>query len=68
MTLTPPTYDPVLERSPEDDEAEPASLELRIITRALLQVGRVLPALEPPQRELPPLGGFSTVPIRINPR
>jgi len=45
-----------------------ASLELRIITRALLQVGRVLPALEPPQRELPPLGGFSRVPIRIIPR
>jgi cytochrome P450 len=45
-----------------------ASLELRIITRALLEVGRVLPALEPPQREQHPLGGFSRVPIRINPR
>jgi cytochrome P450 len=42
-----------------------ATLELRVITRALLQKGTLVPALEPPRRERAPLGGFSRVPIRI---
>ena len=43
-----------------------ATLELRVLTRALLQQVRWEPAVEPPEREQPPLGGFRRVPIVLH--
>ena len=44
-----------------------ATLELRLFTRALLQRGRVeLSTLSTPVRELPPLGGYSSVPMVLH--
>jgi cytochrome P450 len=46
-----------------------ATLELRLFTRALLQRGRVeLSTLSTPVRELPPLGGYSSVPVVLHAR
>ena len=46
-----------------------ATLELRLLTRALLQRGRVeLSTLSPPVRELPPVGGYSSVPLVLRAR
>lgn len=44
-----------------------ATLELRLFTRALLRRGRVeLSALSAPVREVPPLGGYSSVPMVLH--
>ena len=45
-----------------------ATLELRVLTRALLDRWRWEPAAEPAEREQPPLGGFSRVPITVHRR
>ncbi|MGH1564303.1 cytochrome P450 [Mumia sp. DW29H23] len=43
-----------------------ATLELRLLVRALLAAGRVtLDASRPPTREEPPVAGFRTVPVRV---
>lgn len=42
-----------------------ATLELRVLVRSLLAAGRVVAAGEP-ERELPPVAGYRTVPVRID--
>ncbi len=44
-----------------------ATLELRLLTRALLGRGRLEPGPTPPERERPPLGGFRHVPVILRP-
>ncbi|HSN10852.1 MAG TPA: cytochrome P450, partial [Propionibacteriaceae bacterium] len=44
-----------------------ATLELRVLVRALLRRGRLSRAAEPVERERPPLGGFSRVPVVLTP-
>jgi cytochrome P450 len=43
-----------------------ATLELRVLVRSLLAAGRVVAAGDP-ERELPPVAGYRTVPVRIEP-
>ncbi len=40
-----------------------ATLELRVLIRALLRRGRLEPGPQPPERERPPVGGFRRVPV-----
>jgi cytochrome P450 len=40
-----------------------ATMELRVLVRALLSRGRLSSGHEPAEREQPPLGGFSRVPV-----
>ena len=42
-----------------------ATLELRLLVRALLSAARLEPSEQRAERELPPLGGFSEVPVRL---
>ena len=42
-----------------------ATLELRLLVRALLAAARLEPSERPAERELPPLGGFSEVQVRL---
>ncbi|HET7725158.1 MAG TPA: cytochrome P450, partial [Propionibacteriaceae bacterium] len=44
-----------------------ATLELRVLVRTLLSRGRLSPAAQPAERERPPLGGFSRVPVVLTP-
>jgi molybdenum cofactor synthesis domain-containing protein len=44
-----------------------ATLELRVLVRALLARGELSEAAEPAERERPPLGGFSRVPVVLTP-
>ncbi len=44
-----------------------ATLELRVLVRALLSRGRLSSGPEPAEREQPPLGGFSRVPVVLTP-